>query len=147
MNLNEQLRILAIFHYVVGGLHALFGCFGLIHFFIGISFIFDPSAWDSGSQAPPPFWFGYLFAIIGGGFVLFGWILGTLTIISGRCISRRKRRVFSIVMGGVNCAMMPFGTVLGVFDLILLSKDETKLQYAEQGAAANPYPLRGQGLR
>lgn len=35
MSRNEQIRILSIFHYVVGALHALFGSFGLIHFSSG----------------------------------------------------------------------------------------------------------------
>ena len=43
MSRNEQLRILSIFHYVVGGMHAFFGSFGLLHFFIGISFLVNPS--------------------------------------------------------------------------------------------------------
>lgn len=130
MNLNEQLRILSIFHYVVGGLHALFGSFGLIHFFLGMSIIIDPSLW--GDEAPP-WWFGLLFALIGGGFVLFGWALGFVTILSGHYIARRKHRIFSIVIGAINCAMMPIGTVLGVFDILLLTKDETRREYESAG--------------
>jgi len=128
MNLDEQLRILSIFHYVVGGLHALFGSFGLIHFFIGISMAVDPSLWASGAEAPPG-WVGLFFALFGGAFVLFGWALGFVTILSGRYIAKRKHRIFSIVIGAINCAMMPIGTVLGVFDIILLTKDETRGQY------------------
>jgi len=125
MNYPEQLRLLSIFHYVAGGLHILFGSIGLIHLTIGILFILDPSAMASKGQSAPPFWFGYLFAAIGGGFVFFGWSLGLLTIYSGRCIARRKRRTFSLVMGGINCAMMPFGTALGVFTIFLLTKPES----------------------
>ncbi len=132
MNLNEQLRTLSIFHYVVGGLHALFGSFGLIHFFLGMSIIIDPSLWASGAEAPP-WWFGLLFALIGGGFVLFGWALGFVTILSGHYIARRKHRIFSIVIGAINCAMMPIGTVLGVFDILLLTKDETRREYESAG--------------
>lgn len=39
--------------------------------------------------------------------------------------------MFSIIMGGVNCAMLPLGTVLGVFDLVLLTKEETRRLYGE----------------
>lgn len=140
MNLNEQLRLLSIFHYVVGGLHALFASFGLIHFFIGLSIILYPAGWAEGNGGGPPPLFGFLFAGIGAVFVLAGWILGGLTILSGRFISRRVHRTFSIVMGAVNCALFPFGTVLGVFDIILLTKDETKQLYA--GAAG----VRPEGL-
>jgi hypothetical protein len=129
MTINEQVRILAIFHYVVGGMQALFGCFGFIHLFIGVSFILNPDAWHTSPSDAPPQWFGIVFALVGGGVILLGWVLGFLTILSGRFISRRVHRTFSIVMGAVNCAMIPFGTVLGVFDIILLTKDELKMQY------------------
>ncbi len=132
MNLSEQLRILSIFHYVVGGLHALIGSFGLIHFSLGLMFMMDPKFLPS-SSGGPPFWIGLLFAAVGGSFVLFGWVLGFLTILSGRYIAARKKRAFSIVMGAINCAMVPVGTVLGVFDIILLSKEETKRLYGEGG--------------
>lgn len=139
MNRNEQLRILSIFHYVVGGLHALFGSFGLIHFFIGLSFVANPSIWNPPhAQNAPPAWFGWIFLIAGGGFVLFGWTLGVLTVLSGRYIAARKNRMFSIVVGAVNCALMPFGTVLGVFDIILLTNDEVKAIYPETGAHLPP---------
>ena len=134
MSRDEQLRILSIFHYVVGGMHAFFGSFGLIHFFIGISFLANPSAWGGHSQAAPPAWFGLIFAVLGGGFVLFGWTLGLVTILSGRLIAGRKNRKFSIVVGAINCAMMPLGTALGVFDIILLTNDEVKALYPAQDA-------------
>lgn len=139
MSLVEQLKLLSIFHYVVGGLHALFGSFGLIHFFVGLSFIFAPGSWGAGANSPPE-WFGLLFAVLGGSFVLFGWTLGALTIYSGRCIATRKKKKFSVVMGAINCAMVPLGTVLGVFTLILLTKDETRSLYGER--LDEPPPLR-----
>jgi len=130
MNLNEQLRILSIFHYVVGGLHALFGSFGLFHFSIGLAIVLHAPAWNSTpGQTGPPEWFGWIFLLIGGGFVLFGWTLGAATILSGRFIAQRRRRTYSIVVGAINCAMMPFGTALGVFDILLLTKDEVRAQY------------------
>ena len=99
----------------------------------------NPQAWHTAPSEAPPQWFGLLFALVGGAIILFGWTLGILTILSGRFIARRIHRTFSIVMGAINCALFPFGTVLGVFDIILLTKDELKRQYeAEQGAAANP---------
>lgn len=136
MNLSEQLRLLSIFHYVVGGLHALFGSFGLIHLTIGIGFLMAPKG---GSPNAPPEWFGLVFAVIGGLFVLCGWTLGALTVYSGRCIAKRRKRTFSVVMAAINCAMVPMGTVLGVFTIIVLTKDETRVVYGER---LEPPPLR-----
>ena len=36
---EQHLRLLAIFHYIVGGLTAFLSCFGLIHFFVGVVII------------------------------------------------------------------------------------------------------------
>lgn len=130
MPLNEQLRLLAIFHYVVGGMHALFASFGLIHFFVGLMMVAAPETLDAGGNSPPG-WFGVLFLVFGGGFVLAGWTLGILTALSGRRIALRKCRKFSIVMGCINCALMPFGTVLGVFTILLLTRDDTRADYGE----------------
>lgn len=139
MNLAEQLRLLSIFHYIVGGMHALFGCIGIFHFVIGIIFMANPQAFDGSSQDAPPVWFGALFALMGGSIILFGWTVGFLTILSGRFIARRVHRTYSIVMGGINCALFPFGTVLGVFDMIILTKDETKALYqTAQNPATSP---------
>lgn len=64
--------------------------------------------------------------------MLFGWTLGALTALSGRYIQQRKNRIFSIVIGCVNCIMVPVGTVLGVFDLVLLTNTEVVKEYQEK---------------
>lgn len=134
MNLNEQFRIISIFHYVVGGFHALFGSFGLIHFFMGLMFVLNPAMMEPRSAgAPPVAWIGWVFVLVGGGWVLFGWTLGLCTILSGRYIAQRRKRIFSIVVASVNCAMVPFGTVLGIFTLILLTRDDVRALYGEPG--------------
>lgn len=129
MTTSEQLRVLSIGHYVVGGLHALFGCFGLIHFSLGLMMFFGDLGTGSGSNPPAPAFIGLFFALFGGIFVLFGWVLGFLTILSGRYIAQRRNRTFSIAMGAVNCTMVPFGTVIGVFDIVLLTKAEVIKEY------------------
>lgn len=133
MTPKEQLNLLAIFHYVVGGLHALFGSFGLIHLTMGLCMLFGGfgSMVQTNPANEPPAFIGLFFAIFGAVFVLFGWSLGLLTIISGRKIAQRKARKFSIVMGAINCAMFPFGTTLGVFTLILLSSAKGIQEYSE----------------
>ena len=130
MTKPEQLDLLSIFHYIVGALHALFGSIGLIHFFIGCSFLRNPAAWGAPHQSPPPAGLGWFFALFGAVFVLSGWVLGIATALSGRFIAKRRHRKFSIVVGAINCAVVPFGTALGVFDIILLSGEDAKSIYA-----------------
>jgi hypothetical protein len=126
--INDHLRLISIFHYVVGGLHCLCFSFPLIHFFIGLALTISPPEVKQGSE-PFPTFLGPFFMVIGGTIVLLGWTLGGLTILSGKRIAQRRSRTFSIVMAAINCLSMPFGTILGIFTIILLTKPEAVAQY------------------
>jgi hypothetical protein len=127
---EEHLKLLALFHYIVAGLGALFACFPLIHVAIGIMFIMKPDSMNgSGQPIPPPAAFGYLFAGMGALFVLAGWAVAICTFISGRYLACRRNRMFSFVMAAVLCMFFPFGTLLGVFTIIVLSRESVKRLY------------------
>lgn len=165
---GENLRMLSIFHYVVGGFSILFSSLFIVHIVFGIMMLRNPRFLETlvpsvppavstpaappGTPAPfspyatptpaprpghrpyrqpefPPI-FGY-FAIGMGSFaLLFGWTTGALTIYSGRCLARRSRRMFSMVLAGINCLHVPFGMVLGVFTLIVLQRPTVLALYA-----------------
>jgi hypothetical protein len=127
---EEHLKLLALFHYIVAGLGALFACLPLIHVAIGVTMIMNPSIMNGGQQStPPPAAFGYLFAGMGALFVLLGWAAAICTFISGRYLARRRCRIFSIVVAAILCMFFPFGTVLGVFTIIVLSKESVRRLY------------------
>jgi hypothetical protein len=130
----EHLNLLAVFHYVVGGIGFLFACFPVIHLIFGILMITAPGSFG-GKGEPPPALLGYFFAGLAGFFILIGWTAAVCTLISGYLISKRRKRTFSFVMGVFLCMFMPFGTVLGVFTIILLNKESVKALYAK---AAQP---------
>ena len=119
---EKQLDLLAIFHYIVGGITALFACVPLIHVAIGIAIIFG--MFDEPN--PPPALIGWVFVLIGGTFVLSGWALAIAILIAGRKLKKRMARTYCLVIGAVECLIMPFGTVLGIFTIILLMKDSMK---------------------
>lgn len=130
MNEDEShLNSLAIGHYVVGGLAALFACIPLIHMFIGLTVILGFEGMVDEQGQPPPIWFGWLFFSIGLGAFLLGQLLATAIVISGRFIKQRKRYMFSFVLACIACTFMPFGTVLGIFTIIVLSRDSVKALY------------------
>jgi hypothetical protein len=81
------------------------------------------------AQGAPPFPMGYFFVCIGTGGIVLGWTVGILTILSGRSIARRRWRMFSLVMAGVNCASFPIGTTLGVFTFIVLLRSSVRALY------------------
>jgi hypothetical protein len=134
MSTDEQhLNLLEIFHYVVGGLTALFACIPLIHFGIGVAMV--AGAFD-GKDAPPAF-LGWLFIVFAGFFILCGWTLAACLIVAGRRLRQRTHRRFCLVVAGLACLMMPYGTVLGVFTIIVLMRDSVKALF-EAGIPPQP---------
>ena len=51
-----------------------------------------------------------------------------------RAGAKRRKRMFSYVMAAILCAFMPFGTVLGVFTLIVLGRESVRQLYLEKQA-------------
>jgi hypothetical protein len=119
---EQHLDLLAIFHYIVGGLTAVFSCIFLVHVAIGIAMLHG--AFD-GKGAPPKF-FAWLFIILPSVFILAGWTLSGFIVAAGRRLKRRVSRTFCLVIAGLECFLMPFGTVLGVFTIVVLMKDSVK---------------------
>lgn len=134
----EHLRLLAIFHYVVAALGALFACLPLLHVGLGVVMVVSPEALGGSEDgAAPPGWLGYFFILLGGVFVLIGWAAAICTFISGRFLATRQRRMFSLVMAALLCAFFPFGTVLGIFTIVVLSRESVRQLYEEGEEAAS----------
>ena len=132
----KHLDLLAVFHYVVGGFTALFACFPLIHVAVGLAML----SGRLGGPNPPPPLLGWLLFIMGSLFVLCGWALALAILVAGRKLQTRKSRTYCLVVGALECMLMPLGTVLGVFTLIILMKDSAKALFIENGSAAIPPP-------
>jgi len=117
---REQLRLLAIFHYVVGALLGLCSFIPVIHLALGWLMVFRPHALGPG-EAPPAFmgWAFMIFAVLA---ILAGLTLAVLTLVAGRSLARFRRRTFCIVIAALLCLFMPIGTALGVFTIIVLMR-------------------------
>jgi hypothetical protein len=87
--------------------------------------IFAPDKFG-GKGAPPPAFLGWFFVIFAALFILLGWTFAVFVLTAGRFLARRQRYLFCLVMGGVECLFMPFGTVLGVFTIIVLMQEPVK---------------------
>ena len=129
---EKILNLLAIFHYIVGAMTALFACLPMIHVAFGVAMVIGKL---DGKDAPPPF-IGWIFIIFGAVFITAGWILATFVIIAGRKLRRQKNRTFCLVVAGIECMMIPFGTVLGVFTIVVLMQDSVK-QFFEPAKPEN----------
>ncbi len=125
---EEHLRILSIFHYVVGGLAGLFALFPLFHLIFGLVFILAPEKFESEGEQAPAF-IGWFFVIIAATIITMGWVFAGCVLAAGRCLARRNRYIYCLVMAGVECIFMPFGTVLGVFTIIVLLRESVKAKF------------------
>jgi hypothetical protein len=122
---QDQLRLLSIFHYVVGGLAGLFALFPMFHLVIGLLFILAPEKLAENGD-PPPAFLGWIFVVFAAVFITIGWIFAAFVMTAGRFLAKRKHYTFCLVMAGIECMFMPFGTVLGIFTILVLMRDPVK---------------------
>lgn len=162
----DQLRLLAVFHYVWAALLALFACFGLFYIAMGVAVMSGAIPMGPPPRAQPPAmtattmistpatisafpaqpqaaaavaaapgqqafesWFGIFFIVMGGIILLGGWTLAICTLIAGRALAKQRRRTFAIVIAAINCMMVPLGTVLGVFTLVVLLRESVRVRF------------------
>ncbi|MFA6956513.1 MAG: hypothetical protein WC538_11640 [Thermoanaerobaculia bacterium] len=122
---EEHLRLLSIFHYVVAALASLFALFPLIHLVIGLAILSGrfPGKSTGGDDIR---WLGGFFVAFASVWIVMGLSFAACVIVAGRSLAKRTRYTFCLVMAGLECMFVPFGTVLGVFTLIVLTKDDVK---------------------
>jgi len=120
----EHLRLLSIFHYVLAGIMALFGCMPFIHVTLGILMV--RGALQNSAGSPPPPAMGWIFVVMGSVFILMAWTVVILLLVAAGRLRRRTHRTFCFVVAGISCLFMPMGTVLGVFTILVLSRATVK---------------------
>lgn len=161
---REHLRLLSIFHYVVGGIGYLVSLFPIIHLAIGIFFLAAPEEFFATPQPPeitassigetpsveiertapdvrppapdarpsaadevfPTRLFGLMFTIIPAILILCGFVVSTVIVVAGKRLAAHRSHTFCLVVAGIECLFMPFGTVLGVFTILTLLKPEAR---------------------
>ena len=138
---EDHLGLLSIFHYVVGGIAGLFALFPIFHLLFGLYFILAPEKFAGKGETPPAF-LGWMFVIFAAVLITLGWVFAALVLTAGRFLAKRRHYLFCLVMGGVECIFMPFGTVLGVFTIIVLMRESVKQLFTANktlpGTAAPP---------
>jgi len=122
-----MISLVSIFHFVLGGLQMLFSLIGLVYVAIGA--MMASGAMESTKGNPPPPELGWIFGGVGVVFVLVFITIGFLTIRTGINIRRRRRRTFCMVIDSILCLMVPLGTIVGIFGLVLLTKPETAEEF------------------
>ena len=119
----EHLRILMILHYVVAALAFLGLGFMALHYML-----FNSLMANFQGPAPPPEFLLILrlgYAVFG----VFSVIGGICNFVSASNLRQRRNRTLSLIVAGFNCLQVPFGTALGVFTFIVLTRDSVREVY------------------
>jgi hypothetical protein len=127
---KEHLRLLAIFHYVVAGLAALFSFFPLLYSTIGGFMLYVAHHPGPTNQEPPPAIVGWIFVALGALFFFAGLAMAICILMAGRSLARQRRYLFAFVIACLECFFIPFGTILGVFTIIVLSRESVKTLFS-----------------
>lgn len=123
---EEHLKLLSLGYVVSACVSAFYSMFGLLYVFMGImmttTFSRLPQNPANPAQAPPAF-VGWIFGFIGLAFFLIGIAVAAARFHAAWCVKHRKSRVFCMVIAGIGCLEISYGTVLGVFSFLVLGRD------------------------
>lgn len=132
---REHIKLLAIFHLVFAGLAFVGIGFLFVHYFMMHTMFSNPEMWESQPQAmtPKAFLDAFIWFYIFMGILLLTGLV--LNVLSGLFLLQKRNRVFSLIIGGLNCLQIPFGTALGVFTILVLSRDSVCQLYGREAGA------------
>lgn len=119
-----HLDTIGILYYVLAGITALFALFPVIHLIVGIGLLALPA--QPGQPGNEAALVGWLFIGVAVSLIGFGMTLAVLFAMVARRLRQRRGYMFCVIASAVSCLSMPFGTVLGVFALIVLTKAPIK---------------------
>ncbi|MEJ2196814.1 MAG: hypothetical protein P8X73_18420 [Ignavibacteriaceae bacterium] len=129
----EHLRLLCLFHYISGGIKLflslvlLFQFLLLIFFWEGLMQSYDGHRFTSNNELDSTilniFFYLWLFILV----IIIS--QGILEILSARFIKQRKNRIFSYILAIMNLLSIPYGTILGIMTIIVLSRNSIKELY------------------
>ena len=141
---KDHLKMLGIFHFVLAGLGLAALAFLALHYLIMSTVFSNPHIWDqmrdrNGNQVVMPFNPAQFMSVFRW-FYLFCGLWGVVSIIvnfmAGFRLRQERSRTFLMAVAGFNCLNFPFGTILGVFTIIVLVRDSVRLRFASTDAAA-----------
>ncbi len=126
----RYLNLLAIFHMIVAGIVGLLSCLPLIDLFIGVPMLKDvPYALSQNEFFSQTTLTPLIFILLPSGMTVIGWMFAVAIALNGYYLKNRKWLNYCMIVSGVETILMPFGTVLGVFTIILLTKPNVKNRF------------------
>jgi hypothetical protein len=121
----EHLKLLSIFHYVVGGLACCCGLLWTIYVVSGVILIVAAGSMTSDNRTAASI--GGVIAVLVGVFLLVLFELyGIVCIIAGTKYRKHEGYWFCFVLAVLTCLNFPLGTALGVFAIVVLNRPTVK---------------------
>lgn len=128
---EEHLRMLTLGYYLSAGMCLLFSLFGGLYMVLGLMFTFAFRNFPAQppNSAPPPEVGWFFFAI--GAFIFGAMVaLAALKFLTARRLKARTSRTFCLVIAGISCLEVPYGTTLGVLTFVVLTRDSVKALFS-----------------
>lgn len=91
--------------------------------------VLSPAFLRGHSNEAPPAFIGWLFIFVATFVITLGWIYAIVVILSGRFLAKRINYTFCFVVACVECIFFPLGTLLGVFTLIVLTRQSARAKF------------------
>lgn len=130
----RYLNLIAVFHIIVGFVAGIFSCLPLINLSMGLSMLSDiPKMIVQDVAFSPLAVVPIMFTLLPILIVVIGWMFAIAVSLNGYYIKNRLWHTYCLVVGGVETIFMPFGTILGVFTIILLTKPNIKKLFDQDG--------------
>lgn len=135
---EEHVRLLAIFYFISGGFTSFFGFFSLMYVAMGAMALLAPGMEAQSGEAFGARSIGALFTAIGLGFFIGAQVFAAGKILTGYWLMKRRRRVPCLVVAGLTCLGIPYGTILGVFTFVVLLRDSVRELFEEAEMSPRP---------
>jgi hypothetical protein len=131
----EHLRLLSIFHWILAGFVALLGLVPLFYGLFGLAMV--GAGMSTGKpEAAPAVLFGGCFVVVAliGGLMAAGLVV--LLALTGKYLAERRNYTFCQVTACCECLFQPLGTLLGIFTLVVLTRDTVRALFDRPGGEA-----------
>jgi hypothetical protein len=130
---DEHLRLLAWGYVFSGVMTALFSLMGLVYALIGLAMSRFGSYMANNGTQPISLPTESMATVLGVFGVIFFLVVASLAVaklVVASCLRRRKSRMLCLVVAGITCLGVPYGTLLGVCTFLVLGRDNVIEQFA-----------------
>ena len=133
---QEHLKLLSIGYLISACLDAFFSLLGLFYIFMGV-FLSKviARAGAANTQGPPPEFVAWIFGVLGVAILLIMMASFVLKVLVYQRLRQRRSRIFCMVVAGLTCIWIPFGTLLGVLTFLVLARSSVIRLFEETDAA------------